>query len=386
MEKYEETIDLLKSELNYRHIQRLEDCESHGTGDGRMNLPTIDDETPVPFEFELRNQYQSDVHYIEEEMKTYLQMPHVEYMDLKSEIEKYNINPDAITQKKLDECNARENKKLDQLKENYDKKMSQLSDQNKSFEAPFFIAKQNLKKIQNKLHRDYLIIQFKSKWLYFLLLTSLGFSEFPLNKKIFENFRDDLLIQYIMTASLAIAIPVCSHFAGIAIKQRKDRKDYLIIAFVSIFLVVFLSFVVGNIRGDYIKAVTKALDNITTTLFVTLSLVLFLVGFISSFFRHDESHELEVAWRVFEKAEKKYLQNISPNEIEMKNVEDKFMLDKQKIQSEFNQERKDILNTLDAKKEKLRVITAKYDSLLLNLKSIEQKINNSFFQAINKYR
>lgn len=376
-----------KEEVQGYHEQMAKKAEKLGMQDGSLNLPRVEDSQVSPNEGMIKHEYQKFLAELWKKGKPYLDGPHLEYQakvkkidDFESEKKEILANEKALLDKKKVEDD-------DFINNDFDIKHAEIENYDKVVQRDYLMAKSELEVVQERTGRMTPIIHFKSTILYVLLLIGIGICEVPLNMQIFQKFGEAFFITIIMAASLAIAIPVLAHFTGVFVKQRKEKREFLWLSLLCIALFVIFNFGVSIFRA-YVLAdnIGEESSYLNIVIFTTLNLILFVIGVLASYFRHDESYELEHAHEKFVKEKKKYDQ-------EKLGIQDKLksLKEQQNAQLKARSEQhladhrkvKDTKDTLISERDNAAKV---YDELLNAFTALEEMVDAGYRIAIQRYR
>ena len=238
-----------KEELATAHEELLKQAEKMGEKEGSLSLPLQEDKQQSPSETQLRNEYQRLVAECWKKGKPYLDGPHLACQTYQEKLVELDRKGDVYLDRELDLLDEKRREEEDQIHRNYLHQEQEIDEKGKIVEREFITIKQELQQIQDRTGRKSPLIHFKSKILYFLLLLGIGICEVPLNLQIFQKFGEAFFITIIMASSLAIAIPVLAHFTGVFVKQRKEKKEYLLFAIICVILFCIFNFGVSIFRS-----------------------------------------------------------------------------------------------------------------------------------------
>jgi hypothetical protein len=133
---------------------------------------------------------------------------------------------------------------------------------------------------------------------YAVLLLGIAVGEVPLNSIVFQLFGDSTLLNYAMSLTLALVLPVCAHFLGGLLRQGFLKGDKFTTH--SVWIVLLSIIPVGTLGGiayirekffeaaDTQRVLGVKLDFQTVTLiFFFINLLIFLVASVASYVAHD---------------------------------------------------------------------------------------------------
>lgn len=376
-----------KEKVGAYHDQMMKKAEKLGVQDGSLNLPRVEDPQLSPNEGMIKHEYQMFLAELWKKGKPYLDGPHLEYQAKVKKIEVFETDKKDLL---ATENGLLDKKKLeddDFIKNEFNIKRSEIENYDKVVQRDYLVAKEELETVQERTGRKTPIIHFKSTILYVLLLLGIGICEVPLNMQIFQKFGEAFFITIIMSASLAIAIPVLAHFAGVFIKQRKEKREFLWFSLLCILLFVIFNFGVSIFRA-YVLAdnIGEESSYLNIVIFTTLNLILFFIGVLASYFRHDESYELEHAHEKFMKEKKKYDQEKFGIQNKIKGLAEAQNAQLKSRNEQHTSDQKQVNNTEDiliAERDNAAMV---YDQLLNAFIALEEMVDAGYHIAVKKYR
>ncbi|MEL6925788.1 MAG: hypothetical protein AAFO94_17210, partial [Bacteroidota bacterium] len=296
-----------KAKIEQAHEQLQQQAEKLGEQDGTLNLPQGEDQLVSPNEGVIRSQYQRLIADVWNKGRPYMDAPHLDYKTISERIENFDDNQETEFRRELDIIEQKKNDQIVHLEHEFSVRESEINDYDKMVQRDYLASKKALEKVQQSTGRQSPLIHFKSKFWYFVLLIGIGLSEVPLNIQIFQKFGEAFFITIIMSLSLAISIPVLAHFTGVFVRQRREKKEYLGFALMCILLFAIFNFGVSIFRAYALaENIGTEVDNLNIVIFTSLNLILFTIGVLASYFRHDDSYELEHAYAKFQKEKTNY--------------------------------------------------------------------------------
>ena len=375
--------------LNKKHQEFITKCKDFGEENGRLNIPISQND---PFELELRGAYQQLVEEFHRNQGGYLNDIYGKnYKKALDELKERENNP-KIEIDEIDEENKSYNEKIANLKKEVEekKRISLTRDELVEAEKKLDDTQEAMSELSKRIGRNQPFIKLKPYWFYVLLLGLIGFCEVPLNYQVFKSFRETPIFTLIMSGTLVLAIPLLSHFSGMFIKQRKEKSEYKKFALVSSTLIILLSIVTAYLRHYYLieRQSLQMIFNIPIDIiaFFVISLLLFFVGMISSYFAHDESHELTLIYSELQhnRHRKERIERMINAEIEQENKSYYDEIDRMNF--DHNKTIKSIQTRPEQLKEEIFKYAADYDSALNFFKAKEEEINQMYYIAVAKYR
>lgn len=382
-----ETKSTLKNKIKASHEKRLKEFEIQGRNDGQMNLPALDDLRPSETEFEIKNRYDSDINYLEEEGRPRIDEPHEDYMTSTDELENISKKFDQIKKEEMERITENKDRQQEEAKKNHDFEIENIEDQKKDIHGGFHIEGKKWRDVTERIGRSQPIIYLKPAWLEWTILIFLGLCEIPLNYTVFANFLLPNIETYILSCLLVIAIPIIAHHTGICFRQYEENRKYIAHLLVIVPFMLGLNIAVAILRSNYIFQVLKVTINIWNTLtFLGLSIILFIVGIIVSFLHHDKSQELVETYNIYNKAKAEYESEIkSLNSQENKTDKEYGTLIKN-IEAEFEREKVIIENLVSNLKQKIKDAVVIYDNILSTFRALERAVNSNYKICISRYR
>ena len=172
---------------------------------------------------------------------------------------------------------------------------------------------------------DYLHI---SSTAYKILMVIIGVLEIPLTTNVFDIFGENRILTYLFAAALCISLPISAHLLGVMIKEKFDKKVWIIFSFN---LLVFVGVIVAiaYIRekffeaSEFQKVLGVQMDpTMVTIVFILIQVFIFTVATTASSFAHDPHPQLRRSLKEFKDA-KKRLEDESKDLIEAEERVDK---------------------------------------------------------------
>ena len=376
-----------KEKVEAYHEQMMKKAEKLGMQDGSLNLPRVEDPQLSPHEGMIKHEYQMFLAELWKKGKPYLDGPHLEYQAKVKKISAFEAEKKELLASEKELLERKKMEDDDFIKNEFNIKRSEIENYDKVVQRDYLVAKEELEMVQERTGRKTPIIHFKSAILYVLLLLGIGICEVPLNMQIFQKFGEAFFITIIMSASLAIAIPVLAHFAGVFIKQRKEKREFLWFSVLSILLFVIFNFGVSIFRA-YVLAdnIGEESSYLNIVIFTTLNLILFFIGVLASYFRHDESYELEHAHEKFLIEKKKYDKEKFGIQDKIKGLAEAQNTQLKARNEQHNIDRKEVNNTGDTLIVDRDNAAKVYDQLLNAFIALEEMVDAGYHIAVKKYR
>ena len=376
-----------KEKVAAYHEEMMTKADKLGMQDGSLNLPRVEDPQLSPHEGMIKHEYQMFLAELWKKGKPYLDGPHLEYQTKVKKIADFEVEKKELLASEKEWLDRKKIEDDGFINNEFNIKRSEIENYDKVVQRDYLVAKEELETVQIRIGRKTPIIHFKSTILYVLLLLGIGVCEVPLNMQIFQKFGEAFFITIIMSASLAIAIPVLAHFAGVFVKQRKEKKEFLWFSVMCILLFVVFNFGVSIFRA-YVLAdnIGEESSYLNIVIFTTLNLILFFIGVVASYFRHDESYELEHAYEKFLKEKKKYDKEKLGISERIRGFADVQNTQLKARHEQLTNDRKVVNNIEDALIAERDNAAIVYDQLLNAFASLEQMIDAGYHVAVKKYR
>ncbi|MEM6965985.1 MAG: hypothetical protein AAF573_14555 [Bacteroidota bacterium] len=382
-----------KNQVEAHHQKLLKQAEALGKQDGSLNLPRVEDPQLSPHEGMLKHEYQKLIAELWKKGKPYLDGPHLEYHTQADKIEEMESNEKVLLQKESDLLEKEKVEGDRFLEKEFDIAKFELEEHEKAMKHNYLVAKKELEEVQVRTGRMTPIIHFKSTILYALLLIGIGLAEVPLNLQIFQKFGEAFFITIIMASSLAIAVPVLAHFAGVFLKQRKEKAEFLFFCIASVLLFMIFNFGVSIFRA-YVLAenIGEESSYVNIVIFTCLNLILFFIGVLAAYFRHDESYELEHAHARFVKEKKAYDKKRGKIQNRRKALEANRNARLRERNEQYLSTKKSILTKMTNQQERATAVSKRnsaakvYDELLNAFVALEAMVDAGYKTSIAKYR
>lgn len=383
----EELVSEQKSKFAAAQFKLEKQALALGEKDGFLGIPLADDPQVSPNEDLILNEYRRLLAECRKKGKPYMDAPHIAVKVYEDKLTAMEQNEETDFKKEIAILEERQQADTNEINRSFKDREADLGEKEHLLERDFRDVRQDLQRIQNQTGRNHPLIHFKSGLLYFLLLLGIGLCEVPLNLQIFQKFGEAFFITIIMASSLAIAIPVLAHFTGVFIKQRKEKREYVLFTILCIGLFVIFNFGVSIFRTSVLaEAMGEEANQLNVIIFTCLNLILFFIGVLAAYFRHDESYELEHIYDDYQKSKKVFdtdkevLNRQKSSLAEEKNAALKV------VHSNFENGKKQLNNKKDALIEKRSTYIQQYDELLNSFAALEEYIDAGYHIALGKYR
>lgn len=383
----EELVSEQKSKFAAAQIKLEKQALALGEKDGFLGIPLADDPQVSPNEDLILNEYRRLLAECRKKGKPYMDAPHIAVKVYEDKLTAMEQNEEADFKKEIAILEERQQADTNEINRSFKDREADLAEKEHLLERDFRDVRQDLQRIQDQTGRNHPLIHFKSGFLYFMLLIGIGLCEVPLNLQIFQKFGEAFFITIIMASSLAIAIPVLAHFTGVFIKQRKEKREYVLFTILCISLFVIFNFGVSIFRTSVLaEAMGEEANQLNVIIFTCLNLILFFIGVLAAYFRHDESYELEHIYDDYQKSKKVFdtdkevLNRQKSSLAEEKNAALKV------IHTNFENGKKQLNNKKDALIEKRSTYIQQYDELLNSFAALEEYIDAGYHIALGKYR
>lgn len=384
------TLETLQQKLDARHQNLIISASSMGKTDGIAGIPIVSATNLSASEQLIITEYQAEIEALLTLGRPELDDLHDnKYQAHKQALEELENNPHIITN---EISNAQQNKAdaLDNLKDTHKNKKDSLHSRPDwvSVRNDFHQTNSALDTIASKVGRRIPLIQI-NRYVYGILIAALGICEFPLNFQVFKSFKSAPLDTIIMSGVLVIALPLMAHFSGMFLKQRKENPDYRWYLIIAVALMFLLSGITSYLRMQYLTQYQNTpIGEAYTDMyaFFTIGIVLYFVGTMASFFAHDESHALEVAYKHYKDSEKKHDKLKTQIHTSIAGLDTETQVKKDKINSDFLEKEKKINNQKKDLREKMVAAAGEHDQVLNHFKGLESQINQKSKTAIFKYQ
>ena len=388
IETYESSISILESEFAELHNQQLSECKKKGEEDGYRNLPEVSNEEITPYERGTIAKYQALVEKQFVHGRQILDEIHDRnYLPLK---EKLDDKKEKEIEKILDLAEKEKLRKLTEEDLNHKDKLKEIHNTPEWISTNKELEKTNLrfKEVSKRLGREELHIQLRPFWLYIILIVGLGIAELPLNNQVFISFRDTPLLTLIMSLVLVISLPFLAHGSGKFLRQGKENKTFYYLLFLSIILIISISYLTAVLRTNYLAIKGVAIEELETDkwIFFVIGLILFFVGMIASYFAHDASIAFSEVYRSLQKTKNKHSKVEQKIHILIKEEKQRNQNYIREIQNVYSKENNRILNEVETLKRIVHNIKGDYDRILNSFMGLEKKLNQYCKEAIHHYR
>ena len=262
-EKIDPRIASLRSELSSKHDSLMARAKDQGRVSGSINAPSVSQEESYPFEKELRANYQQQVAELSQLAQPLLEGYHAEHSRVEQNLGRTDSEWKALEVEALKHLDQNTEEQRGRTKARHEQRLDVIDDEiDTQIQSPFNLAQERLQEESRKVGRQFLDIWLKSGRIYVFLLVLIGIAEFPLNLKVFENFREGVTSTMLMALSLVLAIPLAAHFSGLSLKRRKERGINWAFFVILSSIIVALSVYAGRLRSTYIESLTDYSDPI----------------------------------------------------------------------------------------------------------------------------
>ena len=387
IEKVDSRITSLRAELSSRHDALMARAKDQGRISGSINAPPVSQEEPYPFEGELWAKYQQQVAELSQLAQPLLEGYHAEHSKVEQNLGRTDSEWKALAAEVLEDLEHNTRERRERTQERHQHRLDVIDDEiDTQIQAPFNVAQERLRDESDKVGRQFLDIWFKSSWLYVLFLGLIGLAEFPLNLKVFENFREGVTSTMLMAASLVLAIPLAAHFAGLSLKRRKERGINWAFFIILSGMIVALSVYAGLLRSEYVATLTDYNDPINMPTFVLIAVLLFTVGLLLAYGHYDESSQFQSAWEKFDRAEAEF-QRQKPEYEELRRKErDRYGDQRNAIDQEYSAAKHKI-DAMESNAVNERfALAALHDSTLAVLVATETQCQARYVEAVMRFR
>jgi len=385
--KVDARIASFRSELSSRHDGLMARAKDQGRVSGSTNAPPAAQEEPYPFEMELRANYQQHVAELGQLAQPLLEGYHAEYSRVEQSLERTDSEWKTLEAEALEALDHNSRERRERTQERHQNRLEVIDDEiDTQIQSPFNLAQERLKDESDKVGRQFLDIWLKSSWVYVLFLALIGIAEFPLNLKVFENFREGVTSTMLMALSLVLAIPLAAHFSGLSLKRRKERGINWAFFIILTGMIVALSVYAGLLRSEYIATLTDYNDPINMPTSVSIAALLFTVGLLLGYGHYDESSQFQSAWEKFDRAESEFRRQ-KPEYEQMRRKElDRYGDERMGIDQEYSATKNKIDSMESADVNKRFELEALHDSTLAVLVATETQCQARYVEAVMRFR
>ncbi len=387
IEKVDSRIAAFRGDLSSKHDELMARAKDQGRVSGSINAPPVSQEEPYPFEGELRAKYQQHVAELSQLAQPLLEGYHAEYSRVEQSLGRTDSEWKALEAEALEDLDHNTTERRERTNERHQHRLDVIDDEiDTQIQAPYNLAQERLKDESDKVGRQFLDIWLKSRWIYVLFLALIGIAEFPLNLKVFENFREGVTSTMLMAASLVLAIPLAAHFSGLSLKRRRERGINWAFFTILTAMIVALSVYAGLLRSEYIATLTDYNDPINMPTFVLIAVLLFTVGLLLAYGHYDESSQFQSAWEKFNRAESEFHRE-KPVYEELRRKElDRYGDERKLIDQEYSAAKHKIDSMESQEVNKRFELAALHDSTLAVLVATETQCQARYVEAVMRFR
>lgn len=376
-----------RSELSSKHDGLLADAKAQGRVSGSTNAPQVSQEEPYPFEMELRANYQQHVAELSQLAQPLLEGYHAEYSRVEQNLGRTDSEWKALEAGALADLEHNTEERRRRTKDRHTHRLDVLDDEiDTQIQSPFNLAQERLQEESKKVGRQFLDIWLKSRWFYVIVLALIGIAEFPLNLKVFENFREGVTSTMLMALSLVLAIPLAAHFSGLSLKRRRERGINWAFFIILTGMIIALSVYAGLLRSEYIATLTDYNDPINMPTFVLIAALLFAVGLLLAYGHYDESSQFQSAWEAFNRAEATFQEQKPEYEQKRRKELERYGDAIQLIDSEYGAKKLKIDAMEMEEMDKRFELAALHDSTLAVLVATETQCQARYEEAVMRFR
>lgn len=363
---------------------RVAEFRRKGIIEGGKGLPPPDDKGVSIREKEIKSEYEQEIDQIKKLGET---------------LESYHANFAAAREERLFlEHQIKSNYALDEqaLKKEYGRVKESFERYEKNHQEELDNVKRDYEEAKEKWEtqckikgRHYLHSRIPRK-IYYAMMWFIFLGEIPLNSLVFAIFRENLLMTYLIASVIAALLPLAAHFSGVWLKQHGDeegieRKDVRK-ACVLIVIVISGLGAIGVVRYLYLFQSVGEDTLASSIAFFLINVVIFSIAIVASMFSHDESLEFEMRYYDFQQLRKTYREK-------QDSVEKSIARERIKLDAAAKDHDRALSDKRRAYNEQRRVVDSKsialmsaHDSLLEDLRGLEDLIYHLYCQAIYEYR
>jgi hypothetical protein len=361
------------------------EAKAKGEEEGRINSVDPTQSAPTPFEQKTRTSYQGKVFEILSSGKQYLN----ECYNKDFSIAQKNLNthtPEYL-ENKISERKEEHDKKMFDLEDGHNDKIKnihndlQLDKAREEYETAKGIA-QGVYNLLGRRETDALIKSFVA---YFVAMTIIGLVEAAFHYQAFKLFRESTLLTFLLALAPIILTPVTGHFSGVFIKQRKEKKIYLLFAVILVIIVTGVNYYSAQVRTDLLQK-KNAVSGGYQLFFFLLSEGLFIIAIVISYLRHDSNHRFTVVTEKLAITKEKYDVLKNQAHITIQNEQNNKQQVKTRLSEDDITERKQIKELPDTFFVQRNEAISKYNSILAYFQSLELQINEDYKTTIHEYR
>jgi len=382
---------LTKAESAYEqlHQQTLKLAADKGEDHGKRNVPKVDDNFLSPYERELISIYQGQVFDQYSHGCQLLDDLHDKnYKPYLAELERLENDPEIISRFLIDAQDERD-RKLEEEELNHKERISELENESgwDFVRREYNNAKRHYEELAQEIGRREPHIHFKP-WVYWPLIFVIAACEFPLNKQVFDTFRESHLMTIIMAGVLVLTLPLLSHASGMFLRQGHEKKIYYLLLGISASLMVGITYFTSVLRTNFLALKGESLEQLETDFwtFIVIGLILYFVGLVSSYFAHDDSARFMEVYKSYKRARRKYLKK-KPSVGRLLKRERACYNDlKESIQEQYSEKKAQADGWLASVKDDLNEAIGRHDQVLNFYRGLGKRINQGGKESLNRYR
>lgn len=377
----------LNDQVSAEHQTTLSQIESRAKADAQASpsLPYSDLKTPSGYETEIRYRYQTIVGMLRSKCEDKLSDLAKSCASLAAKCSGFIKNKEKFIEKT--------SQKSTKKKDNEESKDSRIYEDKKGFlTRKIERIKAIIENVQNSIHEFEQILaddyeaNFKDRHrTLVVLLIIIGILESPMNYLLLSLWREGIIGTILLTLLFSILIPISAHAFGGLLKKKKNSKKDIFWMSLSVVVALIISGIVGYVRSNYLSE--KGVDILSSWGYGALNFILFIVASWLSY--HFGFKNPEIVKAVKQALERLEVENKNLSEIqeELYTLEEQTTNKQHQVSDHFDDtaeldfERKhsEMLSEMKSKEKE-------YSGALTAVKSLEETINNYFFEAVHQYR
>jgi flagellar basal body-associated protein FliL len=377
----------LNDQISAKHQAILDKIEPRAKADAQASpsLPHSSLTTPSGYEPEIRYRYQTMVGMVRSSCEDTLSDLAKRCASLAAECAGFIKNKEKFIEKTSEKSTKK--------KDNEESKDSRIYEDKKGFFArKIERIKAIIENVQNSIHEFEQILaddyeaNFKDKHrTLVILLVIIGILESPMNYLLLSLWREGIIGTILLTMLFSILVPISAHAFGGLLKKKKNSKKDILWMSLAVAVAITISAIVGYVRSNYLSE--KGVDILSSWGYGALNFILFIVASWLSYHFGFKNPEIIKAVK----------QSVERLEVENKNLakvqEELYELEEQTTnkqhqvadqfddtaQLDFERKHSSMLSEMKSKEKE-------YSGALTAVKSLEETINNYFFEAVHQYR
>ncbi|MEZ5196386.1 MAG: hypothetical protein R2764_08300 [Bacteroidales bacterium] len=378
----------VNDQVEINHQQRMADSKTLSLTLARANppQPKSDLDHPHSAEIKIQADYQSDVNLLYNTA-----MPRVEelqntYAEKLNNCEEKAGNRSQIDEKVKKSVQEKLQIEKDNLEKNHAEDIANVDNEIQTTSNKIKNLEIDQEEPENTLLENKDVIPTKRIPVYYILaLIGIGILEYPLNSLTFRVMREDKVSTFLMSLVVSLIIVISSHYGGKYLKlSHKNFKDKAIIFF-SILIPLIISYIVGNIRHEYLLA--RDIEILSTYGLGFLNFALFAVGLFLSYHVGHRNPDLVKQYRDLAKKIDKKKRELEQLQNKKKSIENRFSNDLQILieREEAEVERK-IEKHFIIPREEVIELANEINTIVTSATSLEQVIVSNLHSCLTTFR